>query len=810
VAFAATLFACLGLSAQAHADRLLDVERKLLAIEADAVQLERSLHTPKLKKSGPDLGDRRLVEAQVVYGVGNYADASIMLYDVVENYPNSRAYPEAVYLLADSLFHKGDLLSSQKYFRQIAYEFGARDPHYQESLQRLIELSLRLQDPTDVKEALLRLDKLPQASLLDSVPYVRAKYSYFNKEYDAAIKIFEAIPEESPYYFRSRYFLGMSHIAKSDMAPAAKVLHGLLKVQPRNDNDKEIGVLTHLALGRLHYERDQAEDAIDHYNQVPRQSALFDDALYEVAWVYVKNKTFDKALRALELLSLASPTSAMLPEVRILEGNLRIRKAQALNKLSEGNSAEEYARALGIFQATRGSYQKPRQALDAAMAKHSDPKAFFAQITGQSLETFDADTQLPEIAVTWVKEEPEVGRVVLVSADLALITEQLDEAQQLIERLDRAVSTASRVNIFPELADHQSKVEDLRQGVIRLREELGAEERQLIGKHATPDEQKRLATLKQTRQTFADKLGGMPNSGDSYGQRIKKARKNYEDMDKRAQEIEIIISSLEAELVAVEKFYADTKDGQKIPRDVYELQVTELRNLIGELRGELDGIRQEVGLGLDEAGIGDELASEEKQTRDSLGGAVKAEHDYMQKIAVRMGGADLKRTGQIADLMDKTASIEAVLGRAAKKIDEILDIQLAEVRSDIVEEKARIADFKKMLLQYTSENVDVGGEIVHGSFQNVSKKFYEIAVRADVGIVDVSWAHKEEAKDNNNRLSLSRGRERRILDEEYRDVTTDEPEDEGAEAPPAPAPEAPATQPTGAPPTEGGGANAAP
>ena len=91
-----------------------------------------------------------------------------------------------------------------------------------------------------------------------------------------------------------------------------------------------IAELSHMALGRLYYERDQPSKSVDEYLRISRRSDLFDEALYEVTWVYVKNKEFDKALRALELLALADPTSQRMPDVRILEGNLRIRKAQAI------------------------------------------------------------------------------------------------------------------------------------------------------------------------------------------------------------------------------------------------------------------------------------------------------------------------------------------------------------------------------------------------------------------------------------------------------------------------------------------------
>ena len=96
-----------------------------------------------------------------------------------------------------------------------------------------------------------------------------------------------------------------------------KVYYDLLKVPVKNKKQARVVELTHMALGRLHYHRDQPSEAIEQYLQVSRKSDLFDDALYEVAFVYVKSRQFDKALRALELLEMATGGSCARPNARV-------------------------------------------------------------------------------------------------------------------------------------------------------------------------------------------------------------------------------------------------------------------------------------------------------------------------------------------------------------------------------------------------------------------------------------------------------------------------------------------------------------
>ena len=46
----------------------------------------------------PDVADRRVLDAQVLYSLKNYEEAATILLDVVEKYPNTRAHDDALLL----------------------------------------------------------------------------------------------------------------------------------------------------------------------------------------------------------------------------------------------------------------------------------------------------------------------------------------------------------------------------------------------------------------------------------------------------------------------------------------------------------------------------------------------------------------------------------------------------------------------------------------------------------------------------------------------------------------------------------------
>src|SRR4051794_5876990 len=131
----------------AHADEIDNLGGKVIELDAKIGDLDSKLKPPL--PPGPEIADRRLIDAQVLYELKNYEAASIILFDVVEKYPSSPAYPEALYYLADSLFLKRDYLSSRRFFEKIV-EQGPANRRYQESLQRLIDLALHTSDYSPV------------------------------------------------------------------------------------------------------------------------------------------------------------------------------------------------------------------------------------------------------------------------------------------------------------------------------------------------------------------------------------------------------------------------------------------------------------------------------------------------------------------------------------------------------------------------------------------------------------------------------------------------------------------------------------
>jgi tetratricopeptide (TPR) repeat protein len=776
----AALLVAAGVTASAGVARADDVDAagtKLLGYESEVNQIGRAIRAPRaLTPRKTDVPERRLVSAQVAFGIGNYDDAAIMLFDLVEQGPGNRAYDESLYYLAESLYQRGDYLGARNYFLRIVDDRGPSATYYQAALERLIEMSLKLRDDTDVQRFLAALKGIPAAKRRDSMPYVHARYLHFSGDYSGALAVLKNIPPSSEYYIKGLYFAAASYVALEDLANASEAFLQLTRQPPKTEDDYKVIELAHMAIGRLYYERDQSSQAIDHYLRVSRKSKLFDEALYEVAWVYVKDRQFDKALRALELLALANPDSAMAPDVRILEGNLRVRKARTIEDTGKGNALEEYKRAMDVFNETSQTYGSARTEIERIIAEREDPRKFVHQITGRESETFDVAAQLPPVAVQMLRQEPEVARVVAVDTDLVAIRADLRSTEETINRLRAAVSSPSRVNIFPPLAKKRERLTEIFEDVQQLRTRLTEREWELVSKYAAAAERAEFQDLVRRRIELDRKLQAMPDSSLRYSDRVTQARRSYADLEKRAQEVAVHIDGTEATVVAVEKYLADARAKSASDQLADKEQIlVEVRGELAALRADLRDAERDVVLAKDQAGVGDAASARSGAVRDEFRDALNAEHEFLLRIGKRLQGGERTKAEQIANLISKGSAVLDRIDATNGEMDQIVDKGLAEVRTAIAEEEGKLLANQQQLEAYETGAQTLGGEVLTANFGKVSEKFYQVLVRADVGIIDVAWAAKEQAETMTRRLTLEESRERRVLREQFGDVAKSPP-----------------------------------
>ena len=65
------------------------------------------------------------------------------------------------------------------------------------------------------------------------------------------------------------------------------------------------------------------------------------------------------------------------------------------------------------------------------------------------------------------------------------------------------------------------------------------------------------------------------------------------------------------------------------------------------------------------------------------------------------------------------------------------------------------------------------GRIAFDSFRRVRASFYDLVLKADVGVVDVAFTRKQDKTIQIQKLSAQKDRELKALDEEFKEVLKD-------------------------------------
>jgi len=170
--------------------------------------------------------------------------------------------------------------------------------------------------------------------------------------------------KDAGYHLQILHALARSYVAKRQYVTAISVLESALLVKPRTDMDRKASRRILLTLAQVHFENGDFNRALKCYFDLLADEEDFEEALYGMAWCYIRLGNFPKAETTLRTLINQNPSSPLAAEAILLMSQRYLNKAQYDWKKST-YLAKEYARLQHLAQ---------RLAAKAA-AEPTDPKA---------------------------------------------------------------------------------------------------------------------------------------------------------------------------------------------------------------------------------------------------------------------------------------------------------------------------------------------------------------------------------------------------------------------------------------------------
>ena len=758
LAQALALAASLAPAARARAGEVEDANVRLTDVEERVRSISGEFRDTA--PTDPGMAMRRVVDAEMLFKLKNYDEAATVLLDVVEKYPNSQGYDDALVLLGQALFQGKDYKSARHYF-EMAVQKNTGSRLEQQALQRLIEISLHTEDFDHVDDYLKRLENIPAGQLEPSVPYVRGKYAYSRGHFDEALGLLASIPPSSPYSLQARYIAGTAQIQKGDQVSALLWFDSIVRAQPRDDTERDIQELARLAIGRLNYEHDQFDKAREAYSGISRKSPHFEEAMDELAWTSIKAKDFKSAYRALDLMLLQNPDSPQAPELRLLMGNLHVR----LGNFSLANDA---------FLQARDQFDPLNKQLQETMGKcQADPK-YFDSLIGKGMEKFDISVLIPKAAVKWVKADPAVARVVTLTEEVAELQRGIKDSEQTLSRLEMAVGGQLKVGIFPDLAATRTRTSEVLNQIVELRRRFGAKMRGLIAGSLNAEEKAKLEQIGVERATAERELEGLPLTAGGLQEREKRTKAALDQLDGQASELNVMVQGMEAELVAIEQYFIKSRADQKIkPEDLIQ-PVASLREAVTELRASNDHLRNSIAEAAREATVGAATGDQDRSAIAILVGSMKKERAVYQDARARLSGSAQRDFDSFASILERADSVQARLAELDAKIEAAALKRLGELKQQLVAEKGDLQAANAKLGGILSESQSLGGGIAFAMLSKVTDRFYDLLVQSDVGLVDVAWGLKDARTSTVSKLINQQKLELKTVDEDFRALLEEE------------------------------------
>lgn len=291
----------------------------------------------------------------------------------------------------------GLMLYQLKMYQLSAFQFISviRDGNNKYIPQALEKLSLaanELGDDTLLNYAISRVktESFP-AVHRDMLFYRIGEFQSRNAQFSEAIRSFEQVPDSSPLYDKALYMKALS-LAQSEQPTKAVAVFDLLLEQksaaPVTDSAK---VGAQIGKARALYQLKSWDESIQAYRDVPRDSSMWHDTIFESSWAMLRTGRFRSAISNFQSLHSPYYEDSYIPESLLLRSIVYLYICQY----------EEMDKVLNLFSKI---YKPVYQSVNEYLKGSKTPVQYFNDVilTMQAAEKSDFDPVGKKFAIPYL------------------------------------------------------------------------------------------------------------------------------------------------------------------------------------------------------------------------------------------------------------------------------------------------------------------------------------------------------------------------------------------------------------------------
>ncbi|MBM4354040.1 MAG: hypothetical protein FJ109_09645 [Deltaproteobacteria bacterium] len=758
-----------GASAAAGAEGLGEVELEVKRAQRQLAELVDEIGRLKLEGFS-FVPEERFIDATIYCDLKHNEMCSLLLSSLVEDpkFKQDRLYFEGVRMLGVAFFNQGNLIGAQRQFERLR----SSGVFPEVAMGFLVEIAQRLGRDAELRKL---ADSISLQGSSATLLYIKGKALYFVRDYERAVDVLKRVAPSGADGAKAQYVTGASLVALGRVDDAQRVFTALVagaKFEPED----ELQQLSFMALGRLAYEKGEFSAAADYYQRVPRQSPHFERSLYEVTHVYIRwaaareetedrMRSFAKAEELLDILVSLTQDPELAREARTLRGRI----SMFLEKYEQAQEA--YQEVIDLFAATSG------ELTDLAQDPKNIEKFFDMMIRSDSSDSLNLFVSAE--VISWMKTQPDLGRVVDMLSDVSEQRRTIEEARSIYQQLSFSLGQPNAWELFPGFSDVWLKSLEVENRLLDADTLLLDLEQAAVRSRLDAVAQGKLDRILAQRRAMENQLASAPRTVTAYRTRSQATQTRVRSLAKDLDEQLLRLRSTQEEILAMQKLIKEVKY-----KGSTALQVKDEQQILKELQQEgekvAEYIRQANALRLEAekqmlaAEVGDPLGRSEQDARVMLWKQHGEEAKFYIEVA---SGLDSTALGVVEaanamrrDIFDTMNSVRGQRESVAQKGQKLVRYY----QQLLAEERGNLDRRDSELRAVEAEAVAFSREVGAALFIKAKEELVKAVIEADLGLVDLTWQRKKDETDRIGAIQEERGRVIDRLREELRAIAGDE------------------------------------